>query len=123
MAFSFGVKLHQDVKAVQKGYAIVMGAVFILLPAICLLLGYFAKTDLLDAISTIVVSSLAAGTFIYIGSFEVLGHEFHHGSAATEKGAWGSTLPHRLMKLSAVFAGVLLVAMLALIPHHDVHDH
>ena len=79
----------------------------------------------------LVFASLAGGTFLYIGSFEILGEEFEHHHHAQGKehhaeasksmpDAWGTKVSDRLIKFMAIGLGIAMVAALSAIPHkHD----
>lgn len=59
----------------------------------------------------LILNGLAAGTFIYIGAYEVISDEFgHHGKE-------GATDKYVVHKYVAVLFGVFLMSVLQLIPH------
>uniref|UniRef100_A0A061RZJ9 Solute carrier family 39 (Zinc transporter), member 1/2/3 n=1 Tax=Tetraselmis sp. GSL018 TaxID=582737 RepID=A0A061RZJ9_9CHLO len=121
VSFAFGSKLHSARKLDRSGHHLVlwtMAILWSLLPALCLLIGHLAS-DGLNAVSKVVFGALAGGTFLYIGSFEVLGEEFgsHHSPAP---GTWGSRRSDVMWKFFMFGVGVLFVAGLIAIPHrHD----
>jgi len=120
---AFGVKMYNDSKldSGSNRYLLVMGLLWIVLPALCVLVGYFA-TGGVHPMTSLVLSSLAGGTFIYIGGFEILGQEFGHGNArrAPHEGTWGRSVYDHLWKLGFTAFGIALVAALSALPQeHD----
>ena len=105
-----------------------MAGLWALLPAFCVILGYLLS-DGMHPMSKLVFASLAGGTFLYIGSFEILGEEFEnhqhrqgngHDAKDSMPDAWGTKISDRLIKFAAIGLGVTLVAALSAIPHkHD----
>uniref|UniRef100_A0A061S7Q4 Solute carrier family 39 (Zinc transporter), member 1/2/3 n=1 Tax=Tetraselmis sp. GSL018 TaxID=582737 RepID=A0A061S7Q4_9CHLO len=121
VSFAFGAKLHATRKLDKtSNHAVLwtMALLWSLLPALCLVLGHLLS-DGLHPVSKVVLGSLAAGTFLYIGSFEVLGEEFgaHYHPAP---GTWGSRRSDTIWKFFMFGLGILLVGGLIAIPHrHD----
>lgn len=79
----------------------------------------------------VIIQGLAAGTFVYIGAYEILHQEFgnHHperGDDGKSRELSVSKTQWRLIKFGAMLIGVALLAGIASLPHshgHDDHDH
>jgi len=119
VSFAFGVKIYKDSKlsASHVRFLALMAILWVVLPAMCVMIGYLVAEGM-DDIADLVLTSLAGGTFIFIGTLEILGQEFGHQHVAP--GLWGSSIWDRLWKLSMVLLGIGMVAALSAIPHkHD----
>lgn len=97
----------------------------LLLPQVMICITIFALVAPLGVLSGVwvtnvpslvllILNGLAAGTFIYIGAYEVISDEFGHHRG-------NGTNDDLIYKYLAVVFGVFLMAMLQMIPHD--HDH
>jgi len=132
VALTFGMKVYSVWGAsdsFQRWTLRVVSLLWALLPALCVLIGYFISATI-DPVALLVLSSLAAGTFLYIGSFEILSEEFEHSHYAGDSpalcidpveaprlDAWGTKTSHRYSKFLAIAVGILVVSLMGLIPH------
>ena len=127
VSLALGLKLHNN--AERNGghydlYLISMALLWAMLPALCVMVGYGLAVGA-SPMTKLVLGSLCGGTFLYVGSLEILGEEFPHGHQHHGKDespdSWGTAkLSHRLMKFAAIMLGLLMAACLSIIPHqHD----
>lgn len=126
VALSFGMKVYAlwgTSDTGQRWTLAVMSALWAALPALCVVIGYVIASSI-SALSQLVLTSLAAGTFLYIGSFEILSEEFVHSHGpspcdqhATNEKQWGSKPAHTYFKFVAITVAIAVVALTSLIPH------
>jgi len=133
VSLTFGMKVYTVWGVSDSCQRWTLGAISLiwaLLPALCLVIGYAVSASI-NAMALLVLTSLAAGTFLYIGSFEILSEEFEHAHTAGEcadacgdplappqqTGAWGTKPSHRYNKFLAIIIGVGVVSLMALVPH------
>ncbi|GMH45237.1 hypothetical protein BSKO_13194 [Bryopsis sp. KO-2023] len=81
---------------------------FSVIAPIGILIG-MASSDV-DPLVHLILSGLAAGTFIYVGAYEVIAEEFH--GRHISNGA-------KQIKYLAVAMGVLVISLLQLVPHEE----
>ena len=101
-AFALGVSLHRG--RVPQGRLLKIIVLFCLMTPIGILLGSLVRSALTGAAEQVFESlfdALAAGTFLYVTSLDVIGEEFQDTT-----GRWG--------KFALVLAGLGLMALLAL---------
>lgn len=79
--------------------------------------------------TNLILTALATGTFLYIGAYEVINEEFqdsNHGKPDEFADSRLSKRAVRHIKFAAIVAGLVMISLVALIPHehdHDHHDH
>uniref|UniRef100_A0A7S1SUA2 Uncharacterized protein n=1 Tax=Tetraselmis chuii TaxID=63592 RepID=A0A7S1SUA2_9CHLO len=134
VALSFGLKVYalwgaSDVT--QRRSLALLSFLWAALPALCVVIGYVIASSI-SSMSQLILNSLAAGTFLYIGSFEILSEEFVHSHgpstghgphqafedhACQGQSQWGSKPVHNYSKFAAISVAVAVVAVSSLIPH------
>jgi len=87
--------------------------------------------DNVPPLVSVIIQGLAAGTFVYIGAYEILhqefdGHQSHRGDGEKSERPRVSKTQSLLVKYGAMLLGVAVLAGLASLPHshgHGDHDH
>lgn len=74
--------------------------------------GIGLATDGVGPFALVMLDSLAAGSFIYVGAYEVISEEFPHHSSEKQVAR-----VIRAGKFMSIIAGILVIALLQLIPH------
>lgn len=85
--------------------------------------------DELPALVSVIIQGLAAGTFIYIGAYEITHEEFgdgdksHSSNGGCSRNDQFSPREWTFLKFFAMLAGVAVIAGIAAIPHDHDHGH
>lgn len=97
------------------------------IPFIGVLVGTAISSE--NFLLNVILNGLAAGTFLYVGAFEIMGEEFGHGDAHDDSNAkeedtpsTKAWYPNKAMKFISFLIGIGLIFLVtALIPHSHAH--
>ena len=112
-ALAIGTRILRAGASVKQELLVV--AVFSLVTPIGIIIGTAAQSD--DPWANLVLNCLAAGTFLYVGTTEVVGDELDSPHKDDTHSRGGDTRGRRMLKFLAMLVGVAVVALAALINH------
>ncbi|GMH45871.1 hypothetical protein BSKO_13834 [Bryopsis sp. KO-2023] len=92
----------------SRKQALVFMSAFALIAPFGILIGW--ASDSVEPMTLLILDGLAAGTFIYVGAYEVIAEEFHHHEDRREV---------KFVKYLAVAVGTTMISLLQLVPHAD----
>ena len=112
VAFTLGFTFQKQGLTLSDWATRIILGLFVLASPLGLVAGSLASENLVD-IALVIIQSVAAGTFVYIGAFDLIMHEFFDPDALLTAGS-------KLGKLLALYGGWAFVTIIITsLPEHE----